>query len=819
MSATTYHSFKSLIEFYSGGIEIPILQRDYAQGRLNRESIRNEFLANLIDCLNKQSTDDNSILVLDFVYGYSEFDKEIGRFIPLDGQQRLTTLFLLHFYCLQETEENFFANRQVLSYNTRLTSQKFCSELVQKGSKLKRNGKFTAQIKDSSWFSNSWLKDPTVKGMLVMLDDIDKRLHQKELTHYWKRLTKDQCVKFLIKDINDKSNYIASDNLYIKMNARGKPLSEFENFKSFIDALVQKDCPEIYDEWISNIDHLWTDLFWEHRNTTDKNPEEIGDEFMRFFKSMLYDKLLIIGEKSFVDRLPEDFDDSLVSFFSLNIKEDKKKNGAKIYNDLVKQLSNDELIPNLIYKTLSLFDAELLTRIKNILNYLAERLKSIIVKIDPLSFNISSQQSDNKDPFKRNIFQGVITGRITFQNRLLFLALSEILLKGDSLDEAYEKLRIIRNLIENRAYNNVTEYADGINEIKKIVSFDNVLVSFADESTKIEHFVKEQINEERNKAKILLSANGKMWSESINRAENNDYLLGQISYLFRFSEIEDYNMPNDRNLELFNKYCLVSEKVFDYNKINIQTNYLQRALLCFGDYLISFGGKRYSFLNTNKDRDTTFKRLLLNADKSIYFRQLLDSVDLALDFEEQLKKIISKVGSLSVNSWSKQIITNGYILKNIGNYKLLEFHGDSNQIVHLITGNNNGWKYAELNTFDFYLKTLNNKNDLKIDEKRWKLDYYFSSSDDKSCMVLNEINNNKKIAIDIHFEDYKVIGCKYRISLFCRNVYNNDRRQVLEEYFKEKITDFSWVENDYYRFERFYDNITDCQTDIQHLIV
>ena len=95
----------------------------------------------------------------------------------------------------------------------------------------------------------------------------------------------------------------------------GKPLSEFENFKSFIDALVQKDCPEIYDEWISNIDHLWTDLFWEHRNTTDKNPEEIGDEFMRFFKSMLYDKLLIIGEKSFVDRLPEDFDDSLVIFF------------------------------------------------------------------------------------------------------------------------------------------------------------------------------------------------------------------------------------------------------------------------------------------------------------------------------------------------------------------------------------------------------------------------------------------------------------------------------------------------------------------------
>ena len=816
MSTTTYHSFKSLIESYSGGIEIPILQRDYAQGRHNRESIRNEFLANLIDCLNKQSTDDNSILVLDFVYGYSEFDKEIGRFIPLDGQQRLTTLFLLHFYCLQETEDNFFVSNQVLSYNTRLSSQKFCSELVQKGSKLKRNGEFTAQIKDSSWFSNSWLKDPTVKGMLVMLDDIDKRLHQKELAHYWQRLTKDQCVKFLIKDINDKANYIASDNLYIKMNARGKPLSEFENFKSFIDALVQKSCPEIYYEWIGNIDHLWTDLFWEHRNTTDKNPEEIGDEFMRFFKSMLYDKLLFIGEKNFIEGLSENFDDSLVSFFNLNIKEDKKKNGSKIYNDLIKQLSNDELIPNLIYKNLSLFNAELLNRIKNVLNSLAESLEAIIKKIEPLSFNISSQQSDNNKLFERNIFQGVITGRITFQNRLLFFTLSEILLKGDRLDEVYEKLRVTRNLIENRAYNNVTEYADGINEIKKIVSFDNVLVSLADESIKIEHFVKEQINEERNKAIVLLSHDGKFWSESINKAENNEYLLGQISYLFRFSEIEDYNKPTFQNIELFNKYYLLSEKAFEYNKTNTQTNYLQRTLLCFGDYLISFGGKRYSFLNTNKDRDTTFKRLLLNSDKSTYFRLLLDSIDLTLDFEEQLKKIISTVDSLSVNNWSKEIISNGYILKNIGNYKLLEFHGDENQIVHLITGNNNGWRYAELNTFDFYLKTLNKKNNLIIDEKKWRLDYYHSSSDDKSCMVLNEIEN--KVTIDIHFEDYKEIGCKFRVSIFCRNVYNNERKIVLEEFFKEKILDFSWVENDFDRFEKFYDNVTNCITDIQKII-
>ncbi len=206
------------------------------------------------------------------------------------------------------------------------------------------------------------------------------------------------------------------------MNARGKHLSEFENFKSFIDALVQKKCPEIYKEWISNIDHLWTDLFWKYRNTTDKNPEEIGDEFMRFFKTMLYDKLILMGEKCFIDVLSEDLDDSLVSFFGLyKNKENKQNKGSKIYNDFIKKLSNNELIPNLIYKNLNLFDAELLNRIKNILNRLAESLAKVIEKTKPLSFNISSQQSDNSIPFERNVFQVLLLVERHFRTDFYFI--------------------------------------------------------------------------------------------------------------------------------------------------------------------------------------------------------------------------------------------------------------------------------------------------------------------------------------------------------------------------------------------------------------
>lgn len=72
-------------------VEIPIIQRDYAQGRQDDETavIRDRFLGALIAAA---TSDDD--MGLDFIYG----DVRSGVLSPLDGQQRLTTLFLLHWY-------------------------------------------------------------------------------------------------------------------------------------------------------------------------------------------------------------------------------------------------------------------------------------------------------------------------------------------------------------------------------------------------------------------------------------------------------------------------------------------------------------------------------------------------------------------------------------------------------------------------------------------------------------------------------------------------------------------------------------------------
>ena len=111
-------------------IEIPIIQRDYAQGRLGKEYLRKSFLADIKKALD----DDKNKMKLDFVYG----SIEKGKLNPLDGQQRLTTLWLLHWYiALRAGKLNEYINDKEkvcdilrkFTYETRISSREFCNNL------------------------------------------------------------------------------------------------------------------------------------------------------------------------------------------------------------------------------------------------------------------------------------------------------------------------------------------------------------------------------------------------------------------------------------------------------------------------------------------------------------------------------------------------------------------------------------------------------------------------------------------------------------------------------------------------------------------
>ena len=302
---------------------IPIIQRDYAQGRDNDKAneVRHDFLNQLFDYMTAECGGHD----LDFVYGTTSSATDLSRkkeFRPLDGQQRLTTLFLIHLYLAlrtKDTEESklFFKTMQVkngklteslFSYRTRTSAVEFCNWLIDDSydytevfelnpatNERVYKSNLSDYIRNSNWFYPDWVQDPTVSGMLTMLDAIDKRFDGHDHLFILKRLMSDSdpSITFIFMNLED---YKLTDDLYIKMNSRGKPLTPFENFKAkyeqyiswlekeggsealraLHDDIVSRNNPVIKtvkDNFAFNIDSKWAILFWKYSREEIKNRE------------------------------------------------------------------------------------------------------------------------------------------------------------------------------------------------------------------------------------------------------------------------------------------------------------------------------------------------------------------------------------------------------------------------------------------------------------------------------------------------------------------------------------------------------------------
>ena len=76
----------------------------------------------------------------------------------------------------------------------------------------------------------------------------------------------------------------SGEELYIKMNSRGKPLTEFENFKArFERILAAALTPSRFDEIIHKIDGAWTDVLWPYHG----GDYIIDDEFLRYLEFVI----------------------------------------------------------------------------------------------------------------------------------------------------------------------------------------------------------------------------------------------------------------------------------------------------------------------------------------------------------------------------------------------------------------------------------------------------------------------------------------------------------------------------------------------------
>lgn len=734
-------TFIELINRYR--IEIPIIQRDYAQGRDGKEELRKSFLNALLDA------DKDKPLELDFVYG----SVNNGILQPLDGQQRLTTLFLLHwFVALKENKlgEIFKTLFSKFSYETRTSSRDFCFDLINQKIDYSNNQRISDTIIDCSWFFLSWKRDPTIKSMLTMLDAIQDIF--KDKIDVWGKLNN---ISFHFVELQ---NFGLSDDLYIKMNARGKALTPFENFKAKFEQLIEEN------DWEKNLelektfsyllDTTWTDLFWNYKDDKSVFDEQI----FNFFKLIaLFNYSLIKGKE---DNLPDDFKSNF---------------------DLLQE-SNHITFDQLL--KLGCFNSFYFQFVRNTLTSISE-LSNLggIQKIDLKKYLSDENYIDEIKLFEKAIKfdrpnNKTNISNLTYEELIKLYAFYKYIANQDSglKDSLNNWMRVIRNLVEGTIYNKVDDFVRAILSVD--ILFEEIkktsIIEFLKEENleRLDAFNKEQFKEEKEKAKLI--SHSEEWKESIIEIENHGYFTGQIGFLLDWCKDE-----NGYYLEKFKEYSEKVKKLFNDDGLKKFDNFLfERALFTFGNYLLK-KGQNYSFL-INSDRDISWKRLLRdsNENKRELLKNLLDKIEVTT-LEKDLIRIIEDFTDNT--DWKFHFIKQPEIILACGTNKFIRKHNDYD--ILLLNSTTTSGYHCEYYSYSLFLKLKDklslNKNSYKekrsIDE--WK---YFEIKGKQIAFdckikkyIWKEENNEKwKEFLSLDIEDIK-----YEVEKISENELQTNNRQ------------------------------------------
>lgn len=312
-------------------ISIPKIQRDYAEGRETDaiERKRHNLLSDMLDVVYGIRQD----LSFDFVYGYIMSKGNIvagdawrnqqtcpdATFEPLDGQQRLTTLFLLYWIFGRETDLKDQNGHSLFIYKTRDTSEEFLNWLVNQDARtiIKRWKSEVDSVKKQNNFNEShwktaknakgivdpienrlrfpiapvpslftfmqsidsfkwdWHDDPNIHSMITVLESTVNIINERNLD-YNDGISQNanlDNISFMLLD-----NLVCDgDQLFEKMNARGKALTSFEILKSSLEEeMEQQGLPTsnatFVNNWQNAMDGDWIDYCWDNSNIT-ANPQ------------------------------------------------------------------------------------------------------------------------------------------------------------------------------------------------------------------------------------------------------------------------------------------------------------------------------------------------------------------------------------------------------------------------------------------------------------------------------------------------------------------------------------------------------------------
>ena len=574
---------------YSDAIsfEIPIIQRDYAQGRSDERSkeIRKTFLGSLIAAVENYPQKN---IELDFVYG----KRNKNKVYLLDGQQRITTLYLLHWYLAQRLQKPLLLKDVALSYRVRQYADEFTQKISDKSTQIDFTSSIPSQaICNCTWFFDAWKHDPTVKGMLNTLDTIHELLKDKKISEerYWQPL-EEGAVTFYWLDLEE---HHLTDELYLKMNARGKQLSNFENFKA---SLVKRVADNGWEENIKEkdsfsfkMDTIYTDLFWEYRGE-----ENIIDyEVINFFAGM-----------------------AMIGYALKENSEAQQKRIQELFNNPLSVRVED-------------FEKSNFERFTSYLDFYSPVEKISIETELWKYYNPNNKRGFFKEFIKdENKGTGEFYKGATYPQRIFFYALSELFMEAKDKNNISEDfIRVVRNIVENATIDSAQTFVYAIKLMSELLEGVQDIYWYLSKTAIQSNFASYQVTQEKQKAERIVA--NPEWKDAIWEAEDHPMFKGDIGFLL---------LETENDLPLFKKRYEVAKEMFEEK--GVKGKYRENALLIRA--LVSRFDNWYLFWSRLVfDSSTeTWKRILRTDNRWVkYFLLLLDN-------ESKLEQFITEDSSL-----------------------------------------------------------------------------------------------------------------------------------------------------------------------------
>ena len=605
-------------------IVIPKIQRPYAQGRQDGVCtyVRENFLNEMFETF---KTDD--IFDLNFIYGIirasnNEFIMEL-----LDGQQRMTTLFLVHWYIanreLAEDSEEDKVIRESLGrfvYETRSTATVFCEKLS--SYRVEMSDKPSKIIKRAKWYFKSFDRDSTICAMLIMLDAIHEKYNEQDAADLHKKLSN---IQFYVKSLG---YFNLSEELYIKMNARGLQLSPFENFKADLTNFISNfnydpfrqqvklyngdENVDFYFNFSVKLDSKWVDLFWK------KGTDNFDASYMNFFTRFFACKYIIATQDVVSDR---------------DIRSDKIL--RKLYTDEDSLNENNEYVGFQDFEQILKQHPEFILTLDKTLDVfyeydLKDNRKDIFEQMLPIWEKTSSNIGDD--------FYCNASTKMTHTKLIVFGAVIEFIdaYKEFEIDTFRQWMRVVWNVIENTNIDSLTPVSSLIRKFSAVIhntamraeEFKSFYAAFAqlkDDSSN-EREIRALV-EEVSKA-ALISSDDK-WKDIFIIAEQHPFFKGMV--LFFYSD--------GMSLKTYSEAYNIIKDMFDENGISSaykQDHILIRALI--SNYK-SWGDLRELYVTERVETNKHLKNIIAANDS---VKQMFAEIAVKAKCDEDAKRLLNE---------------------------------------------------------------------------------------------------------------------------------------------------------------------------------